>query len=714
MGRVTVNRAASIMETAPTEKTLTYNGQPQELVTAGSVVGGTLQYSVNGGEWSEAVPTASEAGYYQISYQVVGNSNYIGIGASALPMVQIQQATLTVTAQDHTITYGDTPSNNGITYDGFVNGETAAVLGGTVAYTYNYAQYGNVGIYRITPAGLTSDNYRIIFADGTLTVYPKAIPVKADALSKIYGQADPELTYQADGLVNGDKLTGELKREAGENIGCYAIGQNTLTAGNNYTVVYTGAELTIEAKAIAEADVKLNGSLTYTGQEQAQPITVTEGITYEVTGNKATNAGTYALNVKGTGNYTGTVTKTWTIAKAAQAIQAAQNVNLTCKQTHPLAPEAESEITFVSSDPSVVTVDESGKLTALKPGTATITLTAAENANYLQARKTIAVTVSHDYTGVVTAPTCEEKGYTTYTCVCGHSYVADYVDATGHDDRGVITTQPDCENEGVKTFTCANDESHTYTEKVAPTGHSPKAAVEENRVEATCTEKGSYELATYCGTCSKELGRTQHEIPAKGHSFGSWTVVKAATCTEKGLERRDCSACDHYETRLTAALGHVYQDPMDPSCQVCGERREVYVASIPMLRLYNPATGEHHYTGSAEERDTLVSLGWNYEGVAWNAPVEFGDPVCRYYNPNTGDHHYTMCGVEGENLIAEGWIYEGVAWNSASPEHLPIYRLYNPNAEIGAHHYTGSAEERDNLVEAGWNYEGIAWYALIY
>ena len=37
----------------------------------------------------------------------------------------------------------------------------------------------------------------------------------------------------------------------------------------------------------------------------------------------------------------------------------------------------------------------------------------------------------HNYTTVVTAPTCTERGYTTYTCSCGASYVDDYVDATG-------------------------------------------------------------------------------------------------------------------------------------------------------------------------------------------------------------------------------------------------------------------------------------------
>jgi hypothetical protein len=39
----------------------------------------------------------------------------------------------------------------------------------------------------------------------------------------------------------------------------------------------------------------------------------------------------------------------------------------------------------------------------------------------------------HSYNAVVTAPTCEAEGYTTYTCHCGDEYVADYTDALGHD-----------------------------------------------------------------------------------------------------------------------------------------------------------------------------------------------------------------------------------------------------------------------------------------
>ncbi len=48
----------------------------------------------------------------------------------------------------------------------------------------------------------------------------------------------------------------------------------------------------------------------------------------------------------------------------------------------------------------------------------------------------------HDYTAVVTQPTCTEKGYTTYTCTrCGDSYVSDEVASLGHDYVGRICTR---------------------------------------------------------------------------------------------------------------------------------------------------------------------------------------------------------------------------------------------------------------------------------
>ena len=132
-----------------------------------------------------------------------------------------------------------------------------------------------------------------------------------------------------------------------------------------------------------------------------------------------------------------------------------------------------------------------------------------------------------------------------------------------------------------------------------------------------------------------------------------------------------------------------------------------------MYRLYNPNSGEHFYTASSGERDNLIAVGWNYEGVGWTAPTSSNTPVYRLYNPNAGDHHYTTSDYERDSLVKAGWRYEGIGWYSADAEGgVPLYRQYNPNARTGTHNYTTSAYERDSLIKAGWRDEGIGWYAL--
>ena len=61
----------------------------------------------------------------------------------------------------------------------------------------------------------------------------------------------------------------------------------------------------------------------------------------------------------------------------------------------------------------------------------------------------------HSYTGKVTAPTCTEQGYTTYTCTCGHSYKDSYTNATGHSYSYKITKTPTTSATGTLTGTCS-------------------------------------------------------------------------------------------------------------------------------------------------------------------------------------------------------------------------------------------------------------------
>ncbi len=136
------------------------------------------------------------------------------------------------------------------------------------------------------------------------------------------------------------------------------------------------------------------------------------------------------------------------------------------------------------------------------------------------------------------------------------------------------------------------------------------------------------------------------------------------------------------------------------------------VATVSMYRLYNPNSGEHFYTASAGERNHLIGLGWNDEGIGWTAPARSNTPVYRLYNPNGGEHHYTTSEPERNNLISLGWNDEGIGWYSDDARTVPLYRQYNPNAFANNHNYTTSLAENDHLVSIGWQPEGIGWYGV--
>lgn len=156
--------------------------------------------------------------------------------------------------------------------------------------------------------------------------------------------------------------------------------------------------------------------------------------------------------------------------------------------------------------------------------------------------------------------------------------------------------------------------------------------------------------------------------------------------------------------------GDVWYEPKSSSDS---DENQEEVKHIRMYRVYNRRSGEHFYTKSAGEKNSLVAKGWRDEGTGWYAPETSDRPVYRLYNPNAGDHHYTMNKTERDQLVKAGWKYEGIGWYSASAsEGDPLYRQYNSHAKAGSHNYTMSRGERNHLVSLGWRDEGIAWYGF--
>jgi hypothetical protein len=130
--------------------------------TAGTVLTGALTRTP--GEGVAGSPYAITQG------TLAANGNYtIGFTGNTLTITPVA---LAITADAKTKTYGAADPTFTASYAGFVNGETPAVLGGTLAFAR--APGEAVGSYPITPSGQTSGNYAITFHTGTLNIVAPA------------------------------------------------------------------------------------------------------------------------------------------------------------------------------------------------------------------------------------------------------------------------------------------------------------------------------------------------------------------------------------------------------------------------------------------------------------------------------------------------------------------------------------------------------------
>ena len=105
----------------------------------------------------------------------------------------------------------------------------------------------------------------------------------------------------------------------------FPVGKYKVTAScEDADTIYTAEkEFEVVARKLTEENVTFGENLVYTGNELTQTVTVTVGgkeltkdTDYTVTGLTGTEPGSYPATVAGTGNYTGEVTKSFTISKA--------------------------------------------------------------------------------------------------------------------------------------------------------------------------------------------------------------------------------------------------------------------------------------------------------------------------------------------------------------------------------------------------------------
>ena len=266
---------------------------------------------------------------------------------------------------------------------------------------------------------------------------------------------------------------------------------------------------TVNVEAASKVKINKTSTTIYVGKTETLKISGTSKAVKWKTSNKkvatvsgkgkvtAKKAGTATITAKVSGkSYKCKVTvKNPSLNKSKATLE--EGKTFTVKLTGATAKK------FTSSKKSVATVNNKGKITAKKAGTATITCTDSNKKTYkckiTVTEKAVPYTPhEHSYTASVTKQaTCISNGIKTFTCSCGDSYT-EIIKATGHSwDEGKITTKPTCTTEGTKTFTCKNC-GEIKTESVEKTDHSYIWETNGNTRTMKCSGCGATGITEEC------------------------------------------------------------------------------------------------------------------------------------------------------------------------------------------------------------------------
>ena len=363
-----IKKAASAVTTAPAAKTLVYNRNAQELVTAGAANGGTLNYKLGeNGTWSETIPTATDAGDYKVYYKVVGDESHSDTAETEIPVtIAKADAAFTVAPQDPDLSYtGEAQAlvTAGVTDDG------------TVEYKLGDGEWSET-----IPTGINATNY------------------------KIY--------YRIVGDKNHNDLAGDTLYLDVTIARVNSTYTTEPTAAKN--LVYTGADLTL-----AVAGEVVGGELRYSLDNEKWSANLPT----------AKNAGEYTVyyKIEPDANHTGAADGSFkvVIAKAANEVTfSLDGEEIHCGDAVPTEFNATSvagAITYAYSIDNVnfYPINGLGEGFKFEAGkTYYVKATAAESENYLSAYKVASIVATHKFGEGV-----ENDGIVTATCACGRKQV---------------------------------------------------------------------------------------------------------------------------------------------------------------------------------------------------------------------------------------------------------------------------------------------------
>ena len=291
-----------------TYNTATYTVTPRELVVTilenqGKTFGEAdteIKYTLSGNLSTDEVTVTltreegNDVGEYAIKVASISNPNYV-VTLDGDPYYYITAMNVILRANDQTITYGDDLPNFSEEVSKFYTvlyGEPQADLEITLSTTATAG--ADAGQYAITITCGNTKNYQVTTIPGILTIKKADLNVEILDASKAYGEADPELKYNA-GVV----LMGAPSREAGEAVGTYTITLGTLSHKNynltptNGTFTINKAPVTITANNVSSVYSEGDAELTFT-TDIAVDLTKFTGTLVRESG---TDAGEYAISL---------------------------------------------------------------------------------------------------------------------------------------------------------------------------------------------------------------------------------------------------------------------------------------------------------------------------------------------------------------------------------------------------------------------------------
>ena len=216
-GTMTVEKRTPVFtDSANLYTTRVYDGKAVDLTPA-TDGDGTVSRVITNRETNEVLTSDPvDVGEYRVVYSVSEGKNYTE--GSVSYDFAITQAPLVITAEDKNVVFGAKAPEYTVVYDGFVNGETEAVLTGTLVVTCDYTVESRESAYEIVPSGLSAKNYAITWKNGVLTArYPESDSDDYEETSKPANSKMPEsgTNNPAQGATAKDAKKGYVNENSG-------------------------------------------------------------------------------------------------------------------------------------------------------------------------------------------------------------------------------------------------------------------------------------------------------------------------------------------------------------------------------------------------------------------------------------------------------------------------------------------------------------------